>query len=465
MYKTRYCSRFATTVLNALLNFCCCCVLDHVDEQQTEAYKKLEVLLTYSRQILTENDLGGYTIPAKGLYPYQWNWDSALVAMGWATFDEARAWEEMTKLFSAQWDDGMVSHIVFHKPSTTYFPGPEIWGSVEKPRKSTGITQPPVAAITVHKLYEQAVNKELALTKVRELFPKLLAWHRWFKTARDPENTGLVATLHPWESGMDNSPAWDEPLRNVPVDDIPPYVRADLTHVNSSMRPSQAEYDRFLTLVYRFRAVDYDCKQLYYLSPFRVTDLCTNSVLYRANLSLRWLAEMLGELDVVPEIDEWLEGFRVAFSSLYDPAVKMFKSKDQLTGKLLNASTSAGFLPLFARIATPSQAQELAATLEQWLSCVKYGIPSNDPNSADFEPLRYWRGPIWAIVNWMITDGLLAYGYDALAQRVESDTYELLGSGICEYYDPTDGKPAGGGSFSWTAAMCLAWLGKCATSA
>lgn len=174
---------------------------------------------------------------------------------------------------------------------------------------------------------------------------------------------------------------------------------------------------------------------------------------------------MLGELDVVPEIDEWLEGFRVAFSSLYDPAVKMFKSKDQLTGKLLNASTSAGFLPLFARIATPSQAQELAATLEQWLSCVKYGIPSNDPNSADFEPLRYWRGPIWAIVNWMITDGLLAYGYDALAQRVESDTYELLGSGICEYYDPTDGKPAGGGSFSWTAAMCLAWLGKCATSA
>lgn len=59
-------------------------------------------------------------------------------------------------------------------------------------------------------------------------------------TARDPEGRGLVATLHPWESGMDNSPMWDEALAAVPVDAIPPYVRKDLGHVDSAMRPKQA---------------------------------------------------------------------------------------------------------------------------------------------------------------------------------------------------------------------------------
>jgi hypothetical protein len=49
-----------------------------------------------------------------------------------------------------------------------------------------------------------------------------------------------VATLHPWESGMDNSPMWDEALMTVPVDAIPPYVRKDLGHVDSAMRPKQA---------------------------------------------------------------------------------------------------------------------------------------------------------------------------------------------------------------------------------
>ena len=40
-----------------------------------------------ARAILAANDRGGYTVPTDRLYPFQWNWDSAFVAMGWATFD------------------------------------------------------------------------------------------------------------------------------------------------------------------------------------------------------------------------------------------------------------------------------------------------------------------------------------------------------------------------------------------
>lgn len=73
--------------------------------------------------ILKENDRGTYTVPTKGLYPFQWNWDSCLTALGQRHFDESRAWTEIETLFANQWPDGMVPHIVFHKPDDGYFPG------------------------------------------------------------------------------------------------------------------------------------------------------------------------------------------------------------------------------------------------------------------------------------------------------------------------------------------------------
>lgn len=352
-------------------------------------------VITESVQILRNNDYGGYTVPTHGLYPYQWNWDSALVAMGWATVDENRAWLEIETLMSAQWNDGMVPHIIFHKDSTTYFPGPEIWGTTENPRGSTGITQPPVAAIAVRHLLEKSTDKTSAIEHAVNLFPKLLKYHQWFYSARDPEGTGLVATIHPWESGMDNSSAWDLPLSNVPVDDIPAYVRRDLGHVDAKMRPTKAEYDRYLTLLYRFRAQDYSPEKLYFLTPFRVTDLCTNSVLHRANIDLKWLAEILGKTEAVEEIDSWIAKGESAFSNLWDSEAKIFRSKDQLSNEPLAAATSAGFLPLFARVATQSQAENLVETLSQWLDAVEFGVPSLDPKDPKFDSLRYWRGPVW----------------------------------------------------------------------
>ena len=42
-----------------------------------------------------------------------------------------------------------------------------------------------------------------------EVYPKLLAWHRYLATARDPEESGLVTIYHPWESGTDKLSALD----------------------------------------------------------------------------------------------------------------------------------------------------------------------------------------------------------------------------------------------------------------
>ena len=52
-----------------------------------------------------------------------------------------------------------------------------------------------------------------------------------------PRGTGLVAVLHSWETGSDNSPAWDAALARVPTTTSTPIRRKDTSHVEAVMRP------------------------------------------------------------------------------------------------------------------------------------------------------------------------------------------------------------------------------------
>ena len=68
-------------------------------------------------------------------------------------------------------------------------------------------------------------------------------------------------------------------------------------------------------------------------------------------------------------------------------------------------------------------------------------VPSHDPTAPEYDGLRYWRGPVWLIVNYMISDGLKAAGQDCVAQRIDSDSIRLIEkSGFAEYYDPVTGR-------------------------
>ena len=152
-----------------------------------------------ARAILAQNDRGGYTVPTDRLYPFQWNWDSAFVAMGFATYDVDRAYRELERLAEGQWDDGMIPHIVFHAPSDTYFPGPDVWGTKHR-IPTSGITQPPVFGMALRQVHEAALRegRSDADARTRALFRVALRSHRWWLKARDPEGTGVVAILHPW---------------------------------------------------------------------------------------------------------------------------------------------------------------------------------------------------------------------------------------------------------------------------
>ena len=53
-------------------------------------------------------------------------------------------------------------------------------------------------------------------------------------------------------------------------------------------------------------------------------------------------------------------------------------------------------------------------------------MPSLDPDDPGFQMVRYWRGPVWAVVNYMIGTGLAEAGHDGAAERVRADTRAMM---------------------------------------
>ncbi len=409
-----------------------------------------------AEQMLRANDRGGYTVPNANVYPFQWNWDSAFVALGFRTFDEARAWTELETLFSGQWDDGMVPHIIFHRPADGYYPGPDAWGTNHTPLTS-GISQPPVAASTALKLFREARDGQLARRRAQKLLPKLIAWHRWWHETRDPDRSGLVTCVHPWESGRDNLPDWDAPLAAVtPVIDVSA-LRKDLTHVNAAERPTNDFYNRVMTLVEQARALGWDGARIARDLDFRVCDLGIQCILLRADRDLHVLASALGDDRAATEVGHWIARSDAALARLRAPDGS-FRSLDLRTRKLSPAVTSATFLPLYARAIDNEAASALANLFDRWMARVRFAVPSTDPDFVSFDPQRYWRGPAWLVMNFMIADGFAAYGFAEIASRIRADSAELVRtSGLREYFDPRSGVGLGGRDFSWSAAIVLCW--------
>jgi hypothetical protein len=312
-----------------------------------------------------------------------------------------------------------------------------------------------VLATVVRQLFEKAKDRALAARKTREFYPKLYAFHRWFYRARDPEGTGLVAVLHPWESGMDNSPLWDEALARVPRVPVA-QLRRDTEVVASEQRPHATEYERYLGLVAALREVGYSEAESYRASPFKVVCALMNAVLQRANRDLLALAEVLGEPK--GELEAWISRGDEALVTLYHEGDGLFYARDLVSGETIRIPGCDSFTPLFAGT-SGSWVARLAKTLASWQRRARYLLPSIDPAHERFEAKRYWRGPVWIQLNWLLAQGFVEHGFDELAERLRRDSFALVEtSGIYEYFDPHTGDGLGGESFAWTAALLLDWL-------
>jgi hypothetical protein len=425
-------------------------------------------------EVLRRNDMGGWTRAAAELYPHQWSWDTGFIAAGLAHIDTDRAARELLTLFEHQWRNGKVPHIVFNPeaPPESYFPGAEHWASAGRfpdappaPPYTSALCQPPTHAIGALRVWEVAGGEESTPRDfLREIYPRLLSWHRYLVTYRDPEGSGLVTIYHPWESGTDNSPRWDRALEAVEVGDLPRYERHDLVHVDDpSERPTRAEYDRYLWLVELIKRTRCDESAIYDAHPFLVKDVLFSAILVAANEALLEVAEVVGApCGERAEISAWIERGRGGLGSSWSPELGLCLDHDLRRDAPLAARTVAGFAPLVA--GDSGRLEGLLRTLysPDFLghpSLYRPLPPSTSPLEDRFHPRSYWRGPVWPVVSWLLWRALVRVGEKERAQELRRTALEgLLEGGFAEYFEPFTGEPLGSDDQSWTAAVALDWL-------
>ena len=259
--------------------------------------------------VLIQNWRGHATVPSRSLYPHQWSWDSAFIALGLQHWAPRRAASELLSMFGAQWADGRVPHIAFNPavPEDAYFPGPAFWRSHDVRGPSTGrdLRDHPTpgarvaAAEVIDRLGEPVKDSPHGSTR---------SWSPRTPTSdgrRAVSPAGLAVMLHPWETGMDNSPAWDEPLAAVPADlsllDV--HTRRDLDHAGYSERPTDHDYARYIRLAATYRDHGYDDVWAAAEAEFAVVDPGFNALWAWSELALAEIAEQIGR-DRTAHLDE-----------------------------------------------------------------------------------------------------------------------------------------------------------------
>ncbi|WP_433326000.1 MGH1-like glycoside hydrolase domain-containing protein [Spirillospora sp. CA-294931] len=411
-------------------------------------------------RVLDANWTGAATVPSPGLYPHQWSWDSVFVTMGLARYKRDRAERELVSLFHGQWSDGLLPHIVFNTSLArhAYFPGPDLWETQRQPNgtRTSGLTHPPLHALAALRLHECARDAEASRAFLAHLYPMLVAQHAYLARVRDLSASGLVAICHPWESGLDNSPAWDRPLGAVelpPADYAPRWASRNL--------PTGEDYDRYVRLVVLLRETGYDPAYIRDAHPFAVEDPLFNASYLASTHALAELAEIIGE-DPTPHRECASRVHTALLDRLWDRDTGCFRARDLRAGRLLPVVTVGSFAPLL----DPELPEPITRSLIDLLLSARfagaagYPVPTCDIQAPAFDRAAYWRGPTWINTNWLLWYGALLHGHDVVADLLYGATLRLVRqSGFREFFDPFDGTGRGSHDYSWSAALVMDLLG------
>nr|WP_202495974.1 trehalase family glycosidase [Streptomyces sp. SID4982] len=411
---------------------------------------------------MAANWTGGSTVPSRSLYPHQWSWDSAFIAIGLRHLSPLRAQTELETLLAAQWADGRVPHIVFSPsvPLDAYFPSPDFWRSSAAGRaagaprtvQTSGIVQPPVHALAAWLVHRADPGLSRARGFLARVYPRLAAWHRYLLHRRDLGGGGLVSVVHPWEQGMDNSPCWDAPLGRVTPAPARSFRRADLDHGAPEDRPTDLDYGRYVRLAADYR----DGRYADGGGQFAVEDPSFNALLIASEHALARIAAELG----APGTARHARAERLTAAlveRLWDDASGMFLCRDLRGDGLIRERGVSGLVPLLLPLLPREVAGALVGTLRGPHFAARSGlVPSYDLRGPAFEPNRYWRGPAWFNTAWLVERGLRAHGEHTTADALRAAFLRTAGeSEFAEYVDPDTGEACGAPGFGWTAALTL----------
>lgn len=327
--------------------------------------------------------------PSKVGYVGLWLWDSALHALAYRHVDAELSRNQIRAMFAHQLPNGMLPDVVYDEGIVTTIDHP-ISGEV---------TKPPILAWAVLKLHET----NPALDFLAEMYEPLVRLNNWWVSMNDDDGDGLIQYNHPYSSGLDDSPLWDE---GMPVE-----------------------------------------------SPELNTYLC---------IQMKSLAQIADALDKKSEAAMWRRRANALVSRMidhcWDPEAGLFWAlKDHQPVKVV---TPFNLYPLWTGQLPAEICDRLLVHLQNpamfWGTYMLPTVARNDPM---YDPLTMWRGPVWANINYFFIEALRQVGESELANQLRDRTLEMIMAqkGIYEYYNAETGDPPARAvsTFGWTSAVFI----------
>ena len=383
----------------------------------------------------------GFTCPNSETYPWLWLWDSCFHSIVWAQLGRADlALSELTLALSAQDADGFVPHVLYLDGSSEY---EAFWG---RPNTSS-ITQPPIYGHAIAELTRRGVNVPA------DLLARATAGLNFLFESRRRSAAGLIELVHPWESGCDHSPRWDDlVLGSAGFDEQTWFSRKGELLQGIERLPGGAPIgnDAFAVGSVAFSA----------MAAFCATELAGvtgDAGLYRHaaeisdSLTDRW----------EPGLRTWVDDGPAAFGSgrvrtaeallplLTLPSQDSRARSAIEGGRTTDARSGAG---------ADAQAAAVAAELTDAQAFAgEYGARQVHLQEPTYLPRTYWRGPSWPQLNYLLWIGLQRVGmYAEASVLAETSRRGAVESGWAEYWDGDTGQAGGARPQSWTTlAVCM----------
>ena len=140
----------------------------------------------------------GYAAPNSRVYPWQWLWDSCFHVLVWQALGEGgHAQRELAAIFGPQAPSGFVPHMNYVRDPGFH---EDLWGR----RNGSSITQPPMYGHVVAELVRAGSPPPDRVVEAA------VAGLRFLLDQRARDRSGLLLVCHPWETGCDDSPRWDD---------------------------------------------------------------------------------------------------------------------------------------------------------------------------------------------------------------------------------------------------------------
>jgi glycogen debranching enzyme len=329
--------------------------------------------------------------PSKLHYVGVWQWDAYFHALAYRHVEMGLAKDQIRIVLDHQRDDGMIPDAIHDEGTVTRLTLP-----VE-----ADVTKPPLLAWSAWKLYQADGDREF----LDEIYEPVMRWQAWWFAQNDTDGNGLCEYQHPYSSGLDDSPLWDDGL---PVE-----------------------------------------------APDLNTYLCLQAE------ALGWMAGAIGDAAAAQRWEAQAQALADRMQAqMWDADAGLFWACRPPARQRVNVRTPFNLFPLLTGRMPPAiNARLVAHLLDERSFWPRYPVPTVALDDPKYDSLTMWRGPTWVNVNYLLVEGLRRCGYAAEASALRRRTLEMMlgDKDIFEYYQPEtgEGPPKAASTFGWSSALFI----------